>query len=314
MNSGAVARTCPVCGEARSRPYLDKHGLHLVSCAACSMVYASLVASEYVSGVFYSDAASYYLSEAKLAGDYAPVRFARELSLFRRYCQKGSVLDVGCSTGAFLFQLASRYPGDYEVLGTDVSGAPLDYAESRGVPVARGDFLQMDFGSKRFDAITFWAVLEHLAKPGEFLRRAAELLKPGGLCFVLVPNNRSLAARILGARYRYVYPQHLNYFDRKTLSALVTPLFQVLAIQTTHFNPIIIWQDWRSGGADVANEKRGALLKRTTAFKQSRWLAPVKLGYALAEKCLGWLGLADNLVFVLGGLNNSQIEAKIRLP
>jgi SAM-dependent methyltransferase len=263
------------------------------------MVYVNAVTTQYVSGAFYRDAASYYLSEPKRNADYAPVRFDRELRLFRKYCPKGAVLDVGCSTGAFLFHITSRYPGDYEVLGTDVSGPPLDYAESRGVPVARGDFLQMDFGDKTFDAITFWAVLEHLENPGDFLRRAAKLLKPGGFCFVLVPNNRSLAARVLGVRYRYVYPQHLNYFDRKTLGALVTPLFEVVTTQTTHFNPIIIWQDWKSGGADVPNEKRGALLKQTTALKQSPWMAPVKLSYALAEKGLSWLGLADNVVFVL---------------
>src|SRR6476620_8704162 len=135
-------------------------------CASCSMLYVNPVPAKFASGEYYdTEAAEYYLSAAKLESDYAAVRFARELRLFRRYCQKGRVLDVGCSSGAFLFQVKDRFPGDYEILGTDVSGPPLDYAESRGVPVVRGDFLAQDFEDKKFDAITFWAVLEHLSQP-----------------------------------------------------------------------------------------------------------------------------------------------------
>ena len=233
------------------------------------MIYANPIPADMASGEFYDAAGKdYYLSPAKLESDYADVRFERELRLFRKHCPRGAVLDVGCSSGAFLFQLKKRWPGDYEILGTDVSGPPLDYAESRGVPVARGDFLQMDFakmsvatlpetplpvgrgeGGRRpgegFDAITLWAVVEHLAEPKQFLEKAHTLLKPGGLCFVLVPNFKSLAVRLLGAKYRYVYEQHLNYFTAQTLTALCTPRFEVVETRFTHFNPVVIWQDWR---------------------------------------------------------------------
>jgi SAM-dependent methyltransferase len=264
------------------------------------MVYANPVPAAMASGEFYDAAGNdYYLSPAKLESDYAVVRFERELRLFRQFCPRGAVLDVGCSSGAFLFQLTRRWPGDYEALGTDVSGAPLDYAASRGVPVARGNFLELDFGGRAFDAVTFWAVIEHLAEPKQFLDRAAEVLKPGGHCFVLVPNLRSLALRWLGARYRYVYPQHLNYFTTQTLARLGEPRFEIVATRFTHFNPVVIWQDWRGGGREVSNAERAGLLRRTTACKQSPWLKPVKWLYALAEKTLGSLGLADNLVLIL---------------
>ena len=106
------------------------------------MIYANPAPEEFASGEYYDrTGAEYYLSPAKLESDYAPVRFERELRLFRKHCRGGAVLDVGCSSGAFLFQLSQRFPGCYDILGTDVSGPPLDYTESRGVPVMRGDFL-----------------------------------------------------------------------------------------------------------------------------------------------------------------------------
>jgi len=264
------------------------------------MVYAEAVAEELVSGVFYQRR-PFYLSAEKLESDYAPVRFERELRLFRQWCRAGAVLDVGCSTGAFLHQLLKRYPGSYDVLGTDVAGPALDHAESRGVPVLRQDFLDVDFGAKRFDAITFWAVMEHLVKPQQFLTKAADILKPGGHCFVLVPNLESLAVRLLGPKYRYIMAEHLNYFTSATLNAFVSrrQSLEILASGSCHFNPVVIWQDFWSPQPSVSDEARGRLLKRTTTWKQNRLLKPIQAIYGGAERVLGAVGLADNLWMVL---------------
>jgi len=300
MTAAQAFRDCPVCGRNEAEPYLHKDELRLVRCRQCTMIYANPVPGEFASGEYYDRAGTdYYLSPAKLESDYAPVRFERELRLFRKHCPGGAVLDVGCSSGAFLFQLNQRFPGCYQVLGTDVSGPPLDYAESRGVTVVRGNFLEQDFGGRRFDAVTFWAVLEHLAAPQQFLAKAGSVLKPDGRCFVLVPNMKSLAARSLGARYRYVYPQHLNYFTRATLTRLLEARFSVIEFASTHFNPIVIWQDWRGGGKDVSNRERAQLLQRTTAYKQNPVLRPLQALYGLTERTLGAMSLADNLVVVV---------------
>jgi 2-polyprenyl-3-methyl-5-hydroxy-6-metoxy-1,4-benzoquinol methylase len=336
MSGSFIQRNCPVCDSTHAEPLWQKGALHLVHCRDCGMVYANPIPAGMASGEFYDGAGKdYYLSPAKLEGDYADVRFERELRLFRKYCRRGGVLDVGCSSGAFLFQLKKRWPDDYEILGTDVSGPPLNYAESRGVPVVRGNFLDQDFGDLRrsipsampqeqiktphpsplpigwgegvrrtgeggvFDAVTFWAVLEHLAEPKRFLEKAHAILKPGGLCFVLVPNFKSLAVRLLGARYRYVYPQHLNYFTRRTLRRLVKADFSPVQLLSTHFNPIVICQDFRDQGREVSNVERAELLKRTTAYKQRAAMGPIKLVYRVTEKMLGSITLADNLVAVL---------------
>ncbi len=264
------------------------------------MIYASPVRADLASGAYYDvEAAEYYLSPAKLAGDYSDVRFERELRIFRRHFPSGRILDVGCSSGGFLYQLRKRFPGDYELLGTDASGLALDYAEKEGLPVLRGDFLKHDFGETKFDAVTFWAVLEHVIDPAGFLDKAADVLAHEGLCFVLVPNMRSLASRVLGAKYRYIYPQHLNYFTRQTLESVAQKRFDVVACYFTHFNPIVIWQDWQRGGREVSNEERGRLLRKTTSYKQQGSLKPVRMLYNACEKALGALSLADNIAIAL---------------
>jgi 2-polyprenyl-3-methyl-5-hydroxy-6-metoxy-1,4-benzoquinol methylase len=302
-----IERACPVCQSDRWQLHWRKGDLQIVRCSDCAMVFVNPAPTAMASGEFYdTEGADYYLSPAKLASDYADVRFERELRLLRKFCPRGAVLDVGCGSGGFLFQLKKRWPADYGILGTDVSGGPLDYAESRGVPVVRGDFLTRDFYSGApasgtpFDAVTLWAVAEHLAEPKSFLEKAHALLKSGGVCFVLVPNLHSLAVRLLGAKYRYVYAQHLNYFSAATLRQLGERAgFEVVATRFTHFNPVVIWQDWRGRGRDVSNAERGELLKQTTALKQKPWLKPVKLLYRATEAVLAKLKLADNLVVVL---------------
>jgi 2-polyprenyl-3-methyl-5-hydroxy-6-metoxy-1,4-benzoquinol methylase len=263
------------------------------------MVFANPIPSALQSGEHYQQLADgLYLSPDKLAADFQPVRFEREMALFRKYCPGGAVLDVGCSTGGFLYSLEARWPGDYERLGMDVVVAALAHAAREGVPVRSGEFPKADFGSRLFDAITMWAVVEHLADPAQFLEKAAGLLRPGGHCFVLVPNLNSLAARLLAGRYRYVMLEHVNYFTAKTLRRWMArvPAFEVMEVRTTHFNPVVIWQDWRGRGRGVPDAERIALLKRTTAWKQRGGL--LNGCRRQLERTLGAFRLADNLVIV----------------
>jgi 2-polyprenyl-3-methyl-5-hydroxy-6-metoxy-1,4-benzoquinol methylase len=261
------------------------------------MVYVNPVRSEMASGTFYDQAGGEYLTPEKIASDYASVRFEREIRLFRAHCPRGSILDVGCSSGGFLHQLNQRFAGEYQILGTDVSSAPLSHAAKMGIPVVGEDFLQHDFAQK-FDAVTFWAVMEHLADPAAFLKKAATILKPGGHCFILTPNLNSLAIRMLGNKYRYIFPEHLNYFSAPTMARFVSRELSPVQVKSTHFNPLVIWQDLRGGVRDVPRAERVQLLHQTTRYKQSRWLGPVRQAYRAAEWTLGSRRMADNIVIV----------------
>ena len=293
-----IERACPVCVANTNSPFLAKESVKLVRCTSCGMIFASPVPESYIDGSFYEDAGRpFYLSPEKLSGDYSPVRFTRELRLFREACLSGKVLDVGCSNGAFLFQLGQRFPGDYELFGTDVSGPPLDYAESKGIKTIRRDFLAADFPANNFDAITLWAVLEHVSEPACFVQQAARLLKPGGICIVLVPNWNSLARRILNARYRYILGQHLNYFDQATLSRLVAGHFEVTRIVYTHFNPFVIKADFR-GAREPSSAERAQLLQKTNRLKEGKGTL-LKNAYHVVETILSRLHLTDNVALIL---------------
>ena len=213
------------------------------------MIYANPVVEEMATGNFYEQAGREYLTPEKLESDYADVRFERELKLFRAFCRQGSVLDVGCSSGGFLHQLKKRFPDDYKILGTDVSTEPLAHAAKMGVPVAKGEFLTQEFGEK-FDAVTFWAVMDidpHPDIPGKsrFDSQAGRML------FDFDTEHGLLAVRLIGAKYRYIFPEHLNYFTPQTMKKFVESEFTMVGMVSTHFNPLVIWKDFRGGERDV---------------------------------------------------------------
>ena len=73
-----VERACPVCGAGNNKPKWQKGELRVVECAACGMVFVNPAAAAMSTGQFYdTEGADYYLSPAKLEGDYADVRFER---------------------------------------------------------------------------------------------------------------------------------------------------------------------------------------------------------------------------------------------
>ena len=91
-----------------------------------------------------------------------------------------------------------------------------------------------------------------------------------------------------------------NYFSRRTLRAFIerVPELQVVGGTTMHFNPIVILQDLRRTDDRLPDAERAALLKKTTAWKESPWALPLQWGYRVMEYGLNALGLGDNVVLV----------------
>ena len=84
-------------------------------------------------------------------------------------------------------------------------------------------------------------MVEHLAEPCVDLRAVHRLLKPGGVLFVLTPNDDALVRTISKQLYRFTrgrfdrpmkklyYPDHLSYFTKQSLHELFTRTgFEVL--------------------------------------------------------------------------------------
>lgn len=99
------------------------------------------------------------------------------------------VLDLGCGEGNFA---ASLQDAGFQMFGIDQNEETIAKAITRypGVRFVRGTAygdLTEHFDATTFDAIISVEVIEHMYDPDEFVARAYEALRPGGLFIVTTP-------------------------------------------------------------------------------------------------------------------------------
>jgi 2-polyprenyl-3-methyl-5-hydroxy-6-metoxy-1,4-benzoquinol methylase len=118
------------------------------------------------------------------------------------------ILDVGCGAGALLGKLARM---------GEVEGVELEEAQVSAPPAVRVHIAE--FGpafdpGKRYSLVLLLDVLEHMPQPAPALRRAGELLAPGGRIVVTVPAFRALWTTHDDLNH------HLARYTKRTFAAL----------------------------------------------------------------------------------------------
>ncbi|HTU03198.1 MAG TPA: class I SAM-dependent methyltransferase [Candidatus Sulfotelmatobacter sp.] len=194
---------CNLCGAGDVRILeTSADGVRVVQCRKCGLIFLDPF-PRYDAAAHYDEA--YY----RPWRDQAPQRAAlwtRRAEFLRQFSPVGRLLDVGCGDGAFM--LAARRQG-WQVMGTEVSAWAADTLPGRdGLAVVRGELPGLELPGL-FDAVTMWHVLEHVQEPGEALRAAVRLLRPGGVLTVAVPN---AASHLFRLAYLLVKRRPLRYY------------------------------------------------------------------------------------------------------
>ena len=226
-NPGAMANGgCPCCGgnhfthwmSVPDRFFGGACSYDLLHCPACSHVWLGNPPtpeewSRYYDPTFHSSVAH--------AGETSPNRWRFHMRVISRYKAGGSVLDIGCSSGAFLGHLKG---GPWKLHGIEAGQIAAETARARtGAEVFAGDVLEANLRPDEFDVITCMDVLEHLYEPREVLRNIHKWLKPDGIFYVFVPNIMSWEARIFRSYWYGLYlPRHVHHYSTRSLAELAT--------------------------------------------------------------------------------------------
>ena len=167
------------------------------------------------------------------------------------------LLDIGCG-GGLLCEPLTRMgasvtgidPAERNIaiasLHAEQSGVRIDYRATTAEALA-------DAG-ERFDVVLAMEVVEHVADVGLFIRRSAEMVKPGGLMCAATLNRtkRSFALAIVGAEYvlgwlprgthdwrKFVTPDELE-------ATMAAGGLEVIDREGVIFNPLA--DEWRRAG------------------------------------------------------------------
>jgi SAM-dependent methyltransferase len=103
--------------------------------------------------------------------------------------KRGDILDIGCGPAEFLNECKKI---GFSVLGADI--APRNVAAAQElyrIEVVEGGAAEVanKYPNRKFDVISFFEIVEHLADPVVFFREAKKILKPGGFIVMSVPNS-----------------------------------------------------------------------------------------------------------------------------
>lgn len=147
-----------------------------------------------------------------------------------------NILDVGCGYGTFL--KCAKEIG-LNALGIDVSEHAVSVAKEKYKLDAVFSTL-FEFQSKiKFDVVHMNHVFEHFTNPKGALDKVKELLKPGGILVMEVPNQFKNIYDILRymlktpVKSRYFSLQHPFFWSEKSLRKILSPNgFEILKIRT----------------------------------------------------------------------------------
>ncbi|HSF46539.1 MAG TPA: class I SAM-dependent methyltransferase, partial [Chitinophagaceae bacterium] len=130
---------------------------------------------------------------------------------------KGTILDIGCGTGAFLEVMQSA---GWKVKGLEPDDSARKIATDRGVPAfPSGELFSLN---EHFNCITMWHVLEHVHDLHRYVEQMKSILEPGGVILVAVPNYTSEDASTYGPFWAaYDVPRHLYHFSPLSMKQLM---------------------------------------------------------------------------------------------
>ncbi len=222
---------CNLCGARDPLPLCVNCSLHIVRCRVCGLVFVNpqptleALREYHAAGELMSQDgwSSYFSHSQEQICDLWQERFA-DVKRWKQ-AQNASLLDVGAGYGDFLHYASKE---GWQVSGFEFSPAVAKLSrEKYGIALAVGDLFEMPFPNQSFDVITMWHVLEHLADPTAVLKRLFELLRPGGVLVLEVPNLDCLIRK--SYRVPMTVNLHLYHFSSATLSRLASAAgFKVL--------------------------------------------------------------------------------------
>ncbi len=226
--------TCPICGSTDYRHFLTRKDYYLflpgdfrlVQCTACGLVYLNpRPSADSLDEIYPQEYGPYTIGvreESWLQRRMRTYGLYKRGKAIQRYKKSGRLLDVGCATGDFLFEM-QQFLG-WELCGVEPSQAASEYARKKlQLSIQKASVEEAIYPDDYFDVITMWNVIEHVPDPTAVLLKIRKWLKPDGILIFNTPNLDSLDARLLGPYWAgFELPRHFLIFSRQTLKTLLT--------------------------------------------------------------------------------------------
>jgi SAM-dependent methyltransferase len=212
-------RPCPVCLNNETRFMFNKEGGTYVKCVSCNMVYLNPVFTDTELTTYYQTNHSVQSEIVESDEDdfYTTIYNQGLDTVLQKDHTLSSILDIGCSSGAFL-DIASKR--GLKTLGIELNESEFRIAEKKSHEVYNDLLENINFKDK-IDIVCLWDVFEHIKDGKACLNTIKNILSNNGRIFLQIPSSDSLAAKMLGVKCNmFDGVEHVNLYGVETISKM----------------------------------------------------------------------------------------------
>ncbi len=231
---------CPICGVSNIQFWRTKHKegveYHIFKCDQCTTAFLNpRVTNQTILDIY--DKSGHGLTNPVTLDEILQrekeypnstidseriVSYAYQNLIKENQEKKMKALDIGSGYGFYSlcakkygFTVESINPGIYENDVCREMFKKANFPENIHV----GLFEDFEFEKESFHFIILSQVLEHIKEPLSIMRKVADLLKPGGMIAIAIPNYNSIFIKLKGVRDNCCLwvPEHCNYFTETSL-------------------------------------------------------------------------------------------------
>lgn len=167
--------------------------------------------------------------------------------LLKRYVKPNCrYIEIGCAPGKMLVWVARELRAD--VAGLDYSEVGIRQCRALAnilelkIDLHQEDFFQHSLSLESFDVVTSFGVIEHFDDPAPVVKRHIDLVKPGGVAIITIPNYGGIYGRIQGWCDAPNLALHNTYImTPDTLSVLVGNSAEIESVRAFAFGNINPW-------------------------------------------------------------------------
>ncbi len=214
------------------------------------------------------------------------------------------VLDIGCSTGHFLYALNDRVS---QCVGIEYNLDNAEFANKLGIKVYTEDIEKTPIQLESLDLITIFQAFEHIEDPVGFIQNVSKYLKPDGFLCIEVPNIEDALISL------YKIDEYINFWFREPhiFNYSIDTLSQVLkkagfigelkTIQRYSFMNHMNWlltkmpQKHMDDGMSKPKLIHDIAEKNTVPLEFNEWLGKVDAEY---KELLNKHQLGDSILFI----------------
>jgi 2-polyprenyl-3-methyl-5-hydroxy-6-metoxy-1,4-benzoquinol methylase len=182
--------------------------------------------------------------------------------------QIGSILDIGCGTGAFLHTMQQQ---QWKAKGLEPDADTRAKAMELYSIETEPSHKLFEQTANSFDVVTMWHVLEHVHELKPYLSKIHELLVAKGKLIIAVPNYTSYDAQHYKAHWAaYDVPRHLYHFSPKSMETLLTQFgFKLITKKPMWFDSVyvsMLSEQYKNGKGNIVKAGFIGLLSNIKAL------------------------------------------------